>query len=106
VLYSTALVFVDESGCDKRVGYRRTGCSPRRVTPVQVARFRQSERYQILPAYAQDGIVYAKVYIGTTDGSVFEECIRELLLHCGRWPQPKSVLVMDNTSFHHTPNIK
>ena len=103
---SYQLVFVDESGCDKRVGYRRTGWSPRGVTPVQVARFRRGERYQILPAYAQDGIVYAKVYEGTTDGSVFEEYIRELLLHCGRWPQPKSVLVMDNASFHHTPNIR
>ena len=100
------LVFVDESGCDKRVGHRRTGWSPRGLTPVQVARFHRGERYQILPAYAQDGIVHAKVYEGTTDGSVFEEYIRELLLHCGRWPQPKSVLVMDNASFHHRPNIK
>jgi len=31
---SYQLVFVDESGCDKRVGYRRTGWSPRGVTPV------------------------------------------------------------------------
>jgi transposase len=29
-----------------------------------------------------------------------------LLLHCGRWPQPKSVLVMDNASFHYTPNVR
>lgn len=99
------LVFVDESGCDKRIGYRRTGWAPRGVTPVQVARFRRGERYQILPAYAQDGVVYAKVFQGTTDSSVFEEFIRELLPHCGRWPQPKSVLVMDNASIHHSPNI-
>lgn len=103
---SYQLVFVDESGCDKRVGYRRTGWSPEGVTPVQVARFRRGERYQILPAYAQDGLVYAKVYEGTTDGSVFENYIRGLLLHCGEWPQPKSVLVMDNASFHHRPNVK
>ncbi|GAB7336899.1 hypothetical protein MBLNU13_g01178t1, partial [Cladosporium sp. NU13] len=103
---SYQLVFVDESGCDKRVGYRRTGWSPRGVTPVQIARFRRGERYQILPAYAQDGIVYAKVYEGTTDGPVFEEYIQELLLHCGRWPQPKSVLVMDNASFHHRPKVR
>ncbi|KAM0714702.1 hypothetical protein Q7P37_009719 [Cladosporium fusiforme] len=103
---SYQLVFVDESGCDKRVGYRRTGWSPRGIAPVQVAQFRRGERYQILPAYAQDGVVYAKVYQGTTDSFVFEQYIRELLLHCGRWPQPKSVLVMDNASFHHTPNIR
>jgi transposase len=50
--------------------------------------------------------VYAKVYEGTIDGSVFEDYIRELLLYYGRWPQPKSVLVMDNASFHHTPNTR
>jgi transposase len=33
------LVYVDESGCDKRVGFRRTGWSPLGVTPVQVARY-------------------------------------------------------------------
>jgi hypothetical protein len=27
-------VFVHESGCDKRVGHRRTGWSPLGVTPV------------------------------------------------------------------------
>jgi hypothetical protein len=31
------LVHIDESGCDKRVGFRRTGWSPVGVTPVQIA---------------------------------------------------------------------
>lgn len=100
------LVFVDESGCDKRVGHRRTGWSPRGVAPVQVARFHRGERYHILPAYAQDGIVHFQVYQGNTDGSVFEEFIRDLLPHCGRWPQPRSVLVMDNASIHHGAKVK
>ena len=43
------LVFVDESGCDKRVGHRRTGWSPLGVTPVQVSKFHRGQRYQILP---------------------------------------------------------
>lgn len=32
------LVYVDESGCDKRIGFRRTGWSPFGVAPVKVAR--------------------------------------------------------------------
>lgn len=32
-------VFVDEFGCDKRIGFRRTGWSPLGTTPVQIARF-------------------------------------------------------------------
>ncbi|KAH9225096.1 hypothetical protein K456DRAFT_1945781 [Colletotrichum gloeosporioides 23] len=51
------LVFVDESGCDKRAGFRRTRWSPLSVTPKQVAQFHRNRRYQILPAYAQDGVV-------------------------------------------------
>jgi len=30
------LVFIDESGCDKRIGFRRTGWAPLGVAPVQV----------------------------------------------------------------------
>ena len=46
------LVYVDESGCDKRTGFRRTGWSPLGVTPIQVSKFHRGQRYQILPAYA------------------------------------------------------
>jgi transposase len=100
------LVYVDESGCDKRIGFRRTGWSPLGTTPVQVSKFHRDQRYQILPAYAQDGIVLSRVFRGSTDASVFEDFIEQLLQHCGRWPEPKSVLVMDNASFHHSERIE
>lgn len=35
--HSYQLVFVDESGCDKRIGCRRTGWSPLGMTPVQLS---------------------------------------------------------------------
>jgi transposase len=34
-------VFVDESSCDRRIGFRRTGWSPLGVTPIQVSRFQR-----------------------------------------------------------------
>jgi transposase len=100
------LVFIDESGCDKRIGFRRTGWSPHGVAPVQVAKFHRDQRYQILPAYTQDGVLFSSVFQGSTDSAVFEEYVEQLLPHCGRWPQPKSVLVMDNASFHHTERLE
>lgn len=103
--HSYHLVYIDESGCDKRIGFRRTGWSPLGVAPVQISRFHRGQRYQILPAYAQDGIVLSRVFQGSTDASVFEEFIEQLLQHCGKWPEPKSVLIMDNASFHHTDRI-
>jgi transposase len=100
------LVFVDESGCDKRVGYRRTGWSPLGVTPVQVSKFHRGQRYQILPAYTQDGVILSRIFKGSTDAVFFESFIKQLLQHCGKWPEPKSVLVMGNASFHHSDRIK
>jgi transposase len=99
------LIFIDESGCDKRAGFRRTGWSPGGVAPVQVSRFQRGRQYQILPAYCQDGILMSRIFQGSTDASIFEDFIEQLLHHCGRWPEPKSVLVMDNASFHHTERI-
>jgi hypothetical protein len=32
------LVFVDESGCDRRAGYRRWGWSPKGTSPVQITK--------------------------------------------------------------------
>ena len=99
-------VFVDESGSDKRGGFRRTGWSPLGVTPIQIARFQREQRYQILPAYTQDGIILTRVFQGSTDSTVFEDFIEQLLPLMGTWPEPKSVLVMDNASFHHTKRIE
>ena len=98
-------VFVDESGCDKRIGFRRTGWSPIGTTPVQIARFQREQRYQILPAYTVYGVIFSRIFQGTTDSEFFEDFIELLLPLCGRWPEPKSVLVMDNASFHHTDRI-
>lgn len=51
------LVFVDESGCDTRVGYRPTGWSPLGVTPIQITRFQRGQRFHIIPACTSDGIL-------------------------------------------------
>jgi transposase len=48
----------------------------------------------------------SRVFEGSTDASVFEDFIEQLLQHSGKWPEPKSVLVMDNASFHHSQRIE
>jgi transposase len=100
------LIYVDESGYNQRVGFRRTGWSPTSTTRIQVTRFQRENRYQILPAYAQDGIIYARVFQGSIDSTVFEDYIKELLPLYGRWPEPKSVLIIDNASFHYIERIE
>ena len=102
---SYQLVYVDKSGYDKRVGFRRIGWSPLSVSPIQVSQFHRDQRYQILPAYSQDRIVFSRVFRGSTDTTVFEDFIAQLLQHYGRQPEPKSVLVIDNASFHHSERM-
>lgn len=36
---------------------------------------------------------------------LFEDFIAQLLHHCGRYPEPKSVIVMDNASWHRSEKI-
>jgi hypothetical protein len=55
-------VFVDESGCDKQVGQRRMGWAPLGVTPIEVSLFQRKQRYQILLAYTQDGVIFVRVF--------------------------------------------
>jgi transposase len=49
---------------------------------------------------------FQRVFQGSTDARLFEDFIEQLLHHCGRWPEPKSVLIIDNASFHHTDRIQ
>ena len=87
------------SGCD-RAGFRRTDWSQLGVAPLQVSQFHRDQRY--LPAYDQDGKVLSRVFCGSADAILFEGVLAQLLQHCGRWPDPKSVVVMDNASFRYT----
>ncbi|KAM5528783.1 hypothetical protein FOXYSP1_16627 [Fusarium oxysporum f. sp. phaseoli] len=104
--YRSYQIIIDEAGADRRVGYRNKGWAPSGVTPVQVGRFNREQRYQILAAYTQEGIELARVYPGSTDAALFKDFIEQLLRGCGRWPQKKSVLIMDNASFHHNDELE
>ena len=42
-IHSWQYVFVDESGCDKRIGQRRMGWAPLGVTPIEVSPFQREQ---------------------------------------------------------------
>lgn len=46
------------------------------------------------------------VFQGSTDASVFEDFIEQILQHCVKWPEPKTLLVLDNASFHYSDRIE
>ena len=100
------LIFIDESGANRQDGFRRFGRSPQGTAAKQITRHQRGPRYQILCAYAKDGVLLSRVFRGTTDSAIFEDFISQLLTLCGRWPESKSVLVMDNASIHHSATIE
>ena len=62
-------------------------------------------RYSILPALCSEGIIYSAVCEGAYDGQAFVHFIRNLMNYMNPWPEPCSVLVMDNCAIHHNPEV-
>jgi hypothetical protein len=60
-LRSDQLVFLDETGVDRSIGIHSKGWARRGKRPRQVKRFHRGHRFQILPAYTQDGVIHFRV---------------------------------------------
>lgn len=101
------LVFVDESGLDRRDGVRRTGWSPKGVQPTATAPLEQGLRFYLLPTLTTDSILDLLVYQGSTDREGFLLWLEaKLLPKMQPYPAKHSVLVMDNASWHHGPDFE
>lgn len=98
--------YIDKSGYDKLIEFKRTGWSLLDVTPIQMAKFHRGQHYQILPVYSQNEILLTLLFQGFTNGEVFEGFIEQFFFHCGKWPEPKFVLVINNASFHRSKRIE
>jgi transposase len=97
------LVFVDESGSDDRTGDRQFGWSDKGVRAVVHRWLENKERVSVLPAYTIEGYITATTFYGTCTGQIFENFIIEQLLPlCNPYPGPRSVIIMDNASVHHS----
>ncbi|PWI63957.1 hypothetical protein PCL_01923 [Purpureocillium lilacinum] len=103
---SFQLIFIDESGQNRRTSHRSRAWARKGMRPSRIGDYSRGQTVQVLAAYTQEGVELARVYPGSTNTEVFEDFIRQLLRHCGRWPEPKSVIVMDNASFHGSNGTK
>ncbi|RYP62253.1 hypothetical protein DL769_007364 [Monosporascus sp. CRB-8-3] len=103
---SDMFVFVDESGVDKRDVNRRYGWAPKGFTPFVRQVLKRSRRFNILPAITVDGLLDTFIYQGSTNREGFTLWLKERVLPLmNPFPGPRSVLVMDNASFHHSDEI-
>lgn len=99
-------VFYDESSTDKRDGARRTGRSPKGITPWMASALTRGQRFHLLLAITVDGLVHVLVYEGHTKKELFIRWLKEQVFpKMNPFPGPNSILVMDNSSWHHDPRI-
>ncbi|KAG6978897.1 hypothetical protein FocnCong_v010965 [Fusarium oxysporum f. sp. conglutinans] len=103
---SCQLLFIEEPGMDGSLGILKKGYARRGQRPRQVKKFHCGRGVQVLSALGQDGVIHFRVYGGSTDAEISRHFIKEFLPYYGRWSEPRSVLVMDNASFHLAEEIQ
>ena len=103
------LVFIDETGCDRRNTIRKYGYSFRGM-PVQDKRLLvRGIRYSTIPVMSMSGIHDVYLVEGTVNGDKFADFVDKCLLPClmpFNGINPRSVVVMDNASIHHVDKIR
>ena len=100
---ASQLLFLDESAANERTGDRKYGWAPIGVTPYEYASVKHSQRWSILPVYGMDGFFVWDIIQGSWTKELFLEFVRTKVLPlCTPFPGPRSILVMDNASIHHS----
>lgn len=102
------LIWLDETGCDRRSTIRKNGYSPR-CMPLSDRRFLvRGVRYSAIPIVSMEGIHDVFITEGAVDGTKFSEFIRSSLLPVltpFNNVNPRSVVIMDNASIHHVQEV-
>ena len=102
------MVFVDETGCDRRDIHRKYGyglCGKRVKSQQLLVR---GERISVIAAMTINGVACLQVVHGTVTGDIFLEFTQTKLLPClmnFNGINDNSVVVMDNCSVHHVPGV-
>lgn len=117
------LVFVDESGVNRIASKRSYAWSPvgtrarRRDFFIRGKRYVAMcsdllyvlmglSRFSVLPALSLDGVLHMDVLKCSWKGNTFYNFIDALLDNMNPYPQRNSVIVMDNASIHHSPELR
>ena len=100
---ASQLVFVDESGADEKTAQRRWGWAPEGQPAEVTSVLKRSARWSVLPAYTVDGYIAHMVIQGSINATIFNTFLQNSVLPlCNAYPGPRSVLVMDTASIHHS----
>ena len=102
------LIWIDETGSDRRNSIRSFGYSLRGIRPRTYVLRIGSKRISAIPVLTTRGIEDVYITTETVDGEKFEQflcqCILPIILPFDG-NNPRSVVVMDNASIHHLDRV-
>ena len=101
------IVWVDETGSDRRDALRKFGYALRRQPGVSKRLFTRGQRITAIVAMSSDGVEAYELSVGSTDSSKFLDFVRGSLIPTMQpFPNKRSIIVMDNCSIHHVQEVK
>lgn len=103
------LVFIDETGMDRRNGLRKYGYSLRGKPLRNHTLLVRGERVSAIACISVAGLLDVKTVRGTTDGDTFYDFVQtHLLPHLMPFNgvNPHSVVILDNCAIHHIAEIQ
>ncbi len=102
------LVFIDETGSDRRDCLRKFGYSMRGKPPKALQLYGRGKHITALSAMSTQGMLECTMLEGGVDASDFKTFLEEKLsplLHPFDGVNPQSVIIADNASIHHVDGV-
>ena len=102
------LIWIDETGCDRRDATRKYGYSVRGIPMCDQRILVRGTRYTAIPVLSTEGIHDVFITEGTMNGDRFTAFVRDVVLpHLNPFNgiNPRSVIIMDNASIHHVDEV-
>jgi transposase len=101
------VVAIDESAANQRSGDRKRGWAPIGSPAVAPYFGDQTRRVSVVPAMDINGYFAYEILQGGLTKPIFERFIEEKVIpQCNPWPQPRSIILMDNASAHQSFRVQ
>ena len=102
------LIWLDETGCDRRHTVRKYGYSIRGLPLCDHRLLVRGTRYTAIPIISMAGVHDVYLHRGTMNGDSFVRFLHTCLLPILKpfnWLNPRSVVILDNASIHHVQEV-
>ena len=108
VYKSKMIIFLDETGVDRRDTIRKHAYSIRGKPAKKHTLLIRGERISAISIMSEQGLLDTQVFCETIDAEkMYDFTVHCLLAHLNTFngQNPHSVVILDNASIHHTPEV-